>query len=122
MDKAARELRIALETADLGAFADSLSPNVPWGPPGAKTPTCQSKNQVQTWYERGRSSGASAKVSEVVVAGNRVQVGLLISAPRAREEGGRAARWQVYTLSDGLIVDIVGFDQKSAAVSWLSKV
>jgi hypothetical protein len=123
IDKAAGELRIALEAADLTAFSDLLAPNVTWGPPGANSPTCQSKNEVLSWYERGKSSGASAKVSEIVIVGNRVLVGLVVrGVPRAREEGGQAARWQIFTMSDGLIVDIVGFEKKSEAVAWLSNI
>jgi ketosteroid isomerase-like protein len=123
IEKVAVELRIALESGDLASFSDLLAPNVTWGPPDAKSPTCQSKQQVLTWYERGRASGASTRVSEVVIVGNRVLVGLLVRGiARAREAGGQAARWQVFTMSDGLIVDIVGFDQKSEAVAWMSNI
>jgi hypothetical protein len=123
IDKTAGQLRIALESADLAAFSDLLAPNVTFGPPGADTPTCQNKNQVLTWYERGKSSGATAKVSEVMTVGNRVLVGLVVrGVQRSREEGGQAPRWQVFTISEGHIVDIVGFDQKSEAVAWLSNI
>jgi ketosteroid isomerase-like protein len=121
IDKAARELRVALETADLAAFGDLLAPNVTWGGPGANPPTCQNKNQVLTWYERRNSSGASATVSELLISGNRVLVGLVVRGmTRAREAGGQIERWQVFTMSEGRIVDIVGFEQKSEAVTWLS--
>jgi hypothetical protein len=121
IEKVAEELRIALESADLAAFSNMLAPDVTWGPPGANSPTCQSKNQVLTWYERGRSSGASAKVCEITIVENRVLVGLLVRGlQQARDEGDEAERWQVFTTSGGRIVDIVGFDRKSEAVEWLS--
>ncbi len=121
IDEVAEILRIALESADLAAFSDLLAPDVTWGPPGANSPTCQSKNQVLTWYEQGRSSGARAKVREVAIMGNRVLVGLLVRRTKsARDKGGEAERWQVFTTSDGRIVDIVGFDHRNEAVEWLS--
>ena len=121
IDEVVAELRVAIESKDLAAFSDLLAPDVTWGPPGAKTPTCRNKNQVLTWYGRGSSSGASAKVTEVVAAGNRVLVGLNVrGVQRAKEAGGHTARWQVFTVRDGRIVDIVGFEQRSDAVAWLS--
>jgi hypothetical protein len=57
-------------------------------------------------------------VSEVVVLGNRVLVGLVVVGTRsAAESGGQAARWQVLTVRDGLAVDIVGFDQRTEAIA-----
>lgn len=120
IDEVVEELRIAIESQDLAAFSDLLDPNVTWGAPGASSPTCRSKSQVLTWYERGQSSGASARVIEVVTEGDRVLVGLIVSGVKsARDEGGHTERWQVFTLRDGHIADIVGFDQRIEAAAWL---
>jgi hypothetical protein len=55
--------------------------------------------------------------------GNRVLVRLLVRGiERAQGEADQAERWQVFTMSDGRIIDIVGFDQKSEAVAWLSSI
>ena len=107
-------LRSALESADLVTLGELLAPDVTWGPPGAKNPTCQNKNEVLTWYERGRSSGSRAKVCELVIEGDRVLVGLLVKG----SHGSSAERWQVYTVRAGRITDIVGFDSRSEAISW----
>jgi len=118
LEEVARQLRTALETADLSALSDLLDPDVRWGPPGDPSPPCQTREQVIAWYRRGRESGARAGVSEVVVLGNRVLVGLVVVGTRsAAESGGQAARWQVLTVRDGLAVDIVGFDQRTEAIA-----
>ena len=114
----ARRLERALGAADLSAFGDLLHPDVRWGPPGDPSPPCQSRAQVLAWYQRGQGSGATARVTEVTVVGDRILVGLVVSGtPAARQRGGRATRWQVFTARRGRVVDIVGFDQRSQAAA-----
>ena len=36
--RVARQVRTALESADLTTFSDLLDPNVRWGPPGDESP------------------------------------------------------------------------------------
>jgi ketosteroid isomerase-like protein len=118
MARVSRQVRMALEAADLSAFSDILDPNVRWGPPGDPSPPCQSRKQVLAWYRRGKNSGARVRVPEVVVLGDRILVGLVVAGTEgARERGGQAARWQVLTVCDGRIVDIVGFDQRGEAAA-----
>jgi ketosteroid isomerase-like protein len=118
VERVARQVRVALEAADLSAFSDLLDPNVRWGPPGDPSPPCQSREQVLAWYQRGKQSGVSARVTEVVVLGDQILVGLVVAGNEpARARGGQATRWQVLTVREGRVVDIVGFDQRSEAVA-----
>ncbi|MGD0054623.1 MAG: nuclear transport factor 2 family protein [Acidimicrobiales bacterium] len=113
---AANRLKIALEGADVDAFAQLLDPNVRWGPPDAPSPPCRNKEQVLSWYRSAASEGARAQVVEMDVIGDRVVVELLVQrAAKGTPRGEPSPRWQVYTLRDGLIVDIVGFDTRSEA-------
>jgi len=116
----AHQLRIALESADLSEFADLLDPKVSWGSPGDPAPLCQNRKQVLAWYERGRDAGVRARVTDVeIVVGDRILVKLVLAGTdAARERGGRAIRWQVYTVRDGRIVDIAGFDQRGEAADY----
>ncbi len=112
-------MRVAFETGDVGRFAEVLHPDVHWGPPGDPSPPCQNREQVLAWYERGKQSRATAQVSEVSVLGRRLLVGLVLAdTEAARQRGGLTARWQLLTMRDGQVVDIVGFDQRSEAVDW----
>jgi SnoaL-like domain len=114
-----RRLRSALESADLDAIAALLAPNVTWGPPGAKSPPCRSKQQVLEWYQRGKFNGALARVVELDVIGNRIVVGLVVLTVGDAEQSDPVTRWQVFTVDDGHVSDIVGFDTKSEAHDWI---
>jgi ketosteroid isomerase-like protein len=117
MDRLARQVKIALEAADLSAYSDLLDPDVHWGPPDNPT-VCKNRRQVLTWYERGRDGGTRARVSEVTVLGDRILVGLQVTGSRgAAASKGEMERWQVLTVRDGRIVEIVGFDERRSAVA-----
>jgi ketosteroid isomerase-like protein len=141
-ERIARQIRVALEAADLSAFSDLLDPRVRWGAPDDPSPSCQSRAQVLAWYQRGRDAGVRATVCETVAAGDRILVGLRVTGrqevaepasrqvaepasrqvaePASRqvaEPAGQANRWQVLTVRDGRIVDIVGFDGRGDAAA-----
>src|SRR6516162_3046421 len=54
VERLAGRVRLALEAADLDAYAELLDPGVRWGPPGDPVPPCQNRAQVLAWYQRGR--------------------------------------------------------------------
>lgn len=116
MQRLAEQVAGALEAADLSAYRELLHPDVRWGAPDAKRPSCRNRDQVLAWYQRGRESGVRASVTEVEVLGDRLLVGLTVRGGQGDDEGG-APRWQVLTVSDGRVVDIVGFDDRAEAVA-----
>ncbi len=117
-EELAAQVRTALVAGDVSAFAEFLDPNVTWGAPGAKTPTCQNRNQVVNWYSRAQESGVQGTAFDVEVLGDRLLVSLTVRGTEgARERGGAALRYQVLTVRNGRIVDIVGFDSKAEALS-----
>jgi ketosteroid isomerase-like protein len=116
MDELAGQVKKALAAGDVSAFAELLDPDVTWGAPGARHPTCQNRSQVLTWYQRAREAGVRGSAFAVDVLGDRLLVSLTVEGTEgARERGGTALRFQVLTVRDGRIVDIVGFDDKSEA-------
>ena len=118
MEGLARQVRIALDAADLSSFSELLDPDVTWGAPGARRPSCRNRDQVLAWYQRGRQAGVRAQVSDVSILDDRLLISLTVrGAPAAEDHGGAALRWQVLTVRDGRIVDIVGFDDREDAVS-----
>jgi hypothetical protein len=121
VEEVAREVRLAYELGDIQRIGALLAPNVTWGPPRGPS-TCQSKSQVLAWYENGRNAGAHAQVEEIEIVGQQLLVGLVIvGAPLAHARSSRSPRWQVLSVRGAHIVDIVGFEQKSDAVSWMSR-
>jgi ketosteroid isomerase-like protein len=120
MSGLAERVRQAMAAGDVAQFADLLDPNVTWGAPGARNPTCQSRDQVLNWYQRGREAGVRGSPIEVAVMDDdRLLVSLAVHGTEgARERGGTALRYQVLTVSGGRITDIVGFDSKPEALSF----
>jgi ketosteroid isomerase-like protein len=116
VENVAKQVRVALEAADLSAFSDLLDPNVHWGAPDDPSPSCQNRKQVLAWYQRGRDAGIRANVTEVEILGDRILVGLQVAGNQATDERGDISeRWQVLTVRDGRVVDIVGFDDRYEA-------
>jgi ketosteroid isomerase-like protein len=117
-ERIARQVSAALAAADLAAFSELLDPDVRWGPPGDPAPPCQSRDQVLAWYRRGREAGVRARVSETVVRGDQILIGLKVAGNRAADaRSGEAERWQVLTVRGGRVVDIVGFDERGEAAA-----
>lgn len=111
-------IKVAFESADLTAIGDLLDPDVRWGASDDPAPSGQNRRQVLAWYQRGRKAGVRARVTEIVAHGNKILVGLkVLGSPAAEERGGEVDRWQVLTVAGGRIVDIRGFDERSAAAS-----
>ena len=108
----AANVRAALDTADLAAFAELLSPDVHWGAPGDANPPCLNRDQVLKWYEKGRASGRRADVTEVSVHGDAVLVGL-------RSHDGED-RWQVLRVGPDGVRDIRGYEDRASAVERLT--
>jgi ketosteroid isomerase-like protein len=121
LDEMASHVRAALAAEDLTAFSELLDPDVTWGAPGARNPSCKNRTQVLTWYQRGREAGVRGSVIDVEVIGDRLLVSMSVrNTENARERGGAALRYQVLTVRNGRIVDIVGFDDKAEALSHAS--
>ncbi len=119
LDRLAGQVREALESADLDAYAGLLDRAVQWGPPGDPVPPCRSRAQVLAWYRRGRDSGTRARVTDTLVAGDKILVGLTVTRPPAAAGGaGEADRWQVLTVRGGRITAITGFSSREEAAIW----
>lgn len=111
-------VRSALESADLEAIGELLDPGVRWGAPDDQNPSCQNRQQVLAWYRRGREAGVRAHVTETVVYGDRILVGLAVTGrPGAEQAATLANRWQVLTVGAGGVVDIRGFDIRDEVVA-----
>jgi SnoaL-like domain len=111
-------VRAALESAELTAIGDLLDPNVRWGAPDDPAPGCTNRDQVLAWYQRGRTAGVRARVTEMAVHGDQLLIGLRVSGnPAAQAGDGEVDRWQVVRIRSGRIVDIRGFDHRADAAA-----
>ena len=112
IDALADRVRTALESADLEQFADLLDPRVTWGTAGDPSPSCQSRQQVLAWYERGKADGRRAQVLSVQAHGDKILVALRVTSSAG---DAAAERWQVLTVGGGRITDIRGYDDEAEA-------
>jgi len=115
----AGQIAAALEAADLAAYRDLLDPAVTWGPPEQPRSGCRSRDQVLAWYARGREAGTRASVTETAVFGDKILVGLLVTgrSDAVGEPHGEERRWQVLTVRDGKVTEIVGFEDREQAMA-----
>jgi hypothetical protein len=119
MKSIAKRIRMAVDSSDLVAFEELLDPQVTWGAPHDKNPGCKSRNQVLAWYGRGKAAGAEGRVSAVEIVGKCVVLELVVRrTKRARERGTTSLRWQVDTIREGRVIEIVGFDDHSEAIAY----
>jgi len=121
MNEVAARVRKAMVSENVSAFADLLDPDVTWGAPGCHDPTCKNRSQVLAWYQRGREAGVSGSLYYVEILGDRLLVSMRIRGTEtALERGGAALRFQVLTVCNGKVADIVGFDDKAEALAYIS--
>jgi RimJ/RimL family protein N-acetyltransferase/ketosteroid isomerase-like protein len=118
VERLARQVTEAVEAADLDALAGLLDPRVRWGPPGDPVPPCRDREQVMTWYRRARDAGARARVTETVVCGDKLLVGLKVTGGHGPRPGEEADRWQGFTVADGRITAITGFGDRDEGAVW----
>ena len=115
----AGRVRSALESGNLDAIRDLLSPGARWGAPeGPGEFDCRNRDQVIAWWARAQAAGTRAAVTEVTAGAGTLLVGLEVTGtPAAHEAGGAVRRWQVLTVQGGRIADIRGFDDRTAAAA-----
>ncbi len=118
MEQIAGQVRAALESADLSGYRELLDPNVVWAAPDDNVWGCRNRDQVIAWYRRGRAKGMRAKVTETLVKGDKILVGLdVLNTESPSESEDPALRWQILTVKNGLVVDIRGFEERADAAA-----
>jgi len=113
----AERIRSALEGGDLEQIGALLHPDAHWGPPGGASGECTNRRQVLAYWGASKGAGTRASVTEVVIEGDKVLVGLRVTG--RQDPSGRGDdpfdRWQVLILRDGLVCDIRGYDHRADA-------
>lgn len=112
----AARLQTAFETRDLFVLAEILDPDVRWGPDEETPQTCHSRADVLAWYGGLYARGFRADIVESAVEPGRILLRLDVQRP----DGEVTRNNQLFTVRDGLIVDIrdgqpLGDDHPSGA-------
>lgn len=117
MDPLVERIRGALGSGDLNGYADLLAPDVTWGAPGDPQPACRNRRQVLAWYQRGFDGGTRADVVEATRYGNTIIVGLRVLG-RDDDPVDGTERWQALHITDELVADIRGFEDRASALAY----
>ncbi|MGB8196365.1 MAG: nuclear transport factor 2 family protein [Acidimicrobiales bacterium] len=106
-----------MENVDLELMGELLAPNARWGAPEQAVPTCRSASEILAWYELARASGVRADITEIVVVGDNILVGLKILAA-AQTNAEVNTRWQVLRVDDGRVSEIRGYERRREALAF----
>ena len=98
VERLAGRVRLALEAADLDAYAELLDPGLRCGPPGDR---CHHARTGHRSWPGTSAAGARARVTETLVSGNRILVGLRVTGRPATGAGDETDRWQGLTPCGG---------------------
>lgn len=117
-------LRRAIEQRDVGAFGALLADDARWGDDDEPN-RCRSRADVVETLVRGVTAGGSAEIEDLVAGDRAVPCALRVRWPDGEgralgvpgEPGGRRL-FHVYRVEDGLIAQILAFeDRRSAAAA-----
>jgi ketosteroid isomerase-like protein len=121
MESLAQRVRYAMEAIDLATMEELLAPDARWGAPEQDVPTCRDAKEILSWYELAQANGVSADVTEVVVVGENIVVGLKIHTnpkTKTKTKTNVNTRWQVLSVRDGRIAEIRGYETRGDATSF----
>ena len=118
MEMLAARVRDAMESADLTQIGVLLTPNARWGAPEQEVPTCRNSRQILTWYGAAKEKGVRAKVTDTVVIGEHIVVGLKMHSTDGSSNAPDGERWQVLTVADGRIDEIRGYETRGEATQF----
>jgi ketosteroid isomerase-like protein len=105
----------AFNSHDLASFGELLDENVQWGPRDYEG-SCHNRSQVLAWFARLLGEGVDGTVTEVATSPNHVLLGLDVVWPTDTTDPERPRdRYQLYTVRDGRIVELEGFEDRASA-------
>lgn len=114
-----REVHAAIAHGDYGAVAAALDPAVRWHA-GNPQEGCAGREQALVWIRRAGDSGRPLpEIVRVVEAGEHVVVVLQRRPSAAEPDPPRTAN--LTTLRDGLVVEMVHYDDAESALDELSR-
>ncbi len=114
------KLGAAIEDGDEDLLASVLDPVVRWGGKEETPETCHTREQVIARYRQLHAAGVRATVEEVIAQDDVVVFALALTRPDSGPASEiPALAYQVFKLADERVVDIRGFPEREAALSFL---
>jgi len=117
----AADLRTAFNTRDIDAFSSLLAEDARWGDEPESPTTCRGRVEIVAHLTRLLGQGVHASIAETTT-GPRGIACLLEVDWRGPEQAqpDRHRLYQVYFVTDGLITEIQGYDDRESALTAIS--
>ncbi len=112
----ADELRRAYDSTDLARLAPLLAPDVEWGD-GDNERHCRTAEQVLATYATLADAGVTGEITALHVGPRGVACELALNWPAPADADRRASMVQVFLVSDGLVREIRGYDDRNPALA-----
>ncbi len=113
-DALVEQVRRAIASRDVDAFAGLLSEDVRWGSDDHPR-RCRSRSDVRAMLARGLAEGAEARMADLSVGANGILCALTLSWPTPDVHPGDRRLFHVYLVRDGQIVEIRRYDDAASA-------
>lgn len=102
-------------SSDFDELEGFLDPDVYWGAPDDHEQGCHNRQQVIDRWRHAKGAGVSAQVTEIEINGDKILIGIDVTG----REGSAytESRWQVLTVKESMIIEIIGFDNREEAMT-----
>jgi len=114
------QLRDAINIRDIDTFRSLLSPDATWGDDPESDRYCHSRDQIIANYKRLLDDGVTGRVVETSTGPKGVACLLEVEWPDPENQGRGPRFYQVFLVTDRLVVHIEGHDQESVAQAAIS--
>jgi hypothetical protein len=121
MEVLAARIRTSFNARDMDAFRSLIAEDAKWGEDPDHPNTCHNRNDIVATYERHLADGVRGRVVETTVGPRGVACLLEVEWPDPDHDAPRGPTFfQVFLVSDGLVIKIEGHDDRELALAAIS--
>jgi hypothetical protein len=118
METLATQLRTAFNARDIDTFRGLLAEDARWGEDPDAPNTCHNRAEIVAHMKRLLAEGVRASITETTTGPRGVACLLDVGWPDPNNAPrGRSRFYQVYVVTDGLIIEIQGHDDQDSALA-----
>jgi hypothetical protein len=121
IDAVADQLRAALNARDMTAFRSLIAEGATWGDGGPDDErTCHNRNEIIATYKRLLANGVRGTVTETTTGPHGVACRMEVEWPDGSPNRRGPTIYQAFSVTDGLVTRIAGYDDFDRAVAAIS--
>jgi ketosteroid isomerase-like protein len=121
METFATQLRTAFNARDIDTFRGLLAEDARWGEDPETPNTCHNRAEIIAHLKRLLDEGVRASMTETTTGPHGVACVLEVEWPGPENPApDRHSLYQVYVVTDGLVTEIQGHDDRDSALAAIS--